>query len=48
MAVVTLSLPARYIHTVNEMADVGDVEHAVTLLARYLEDARERYVTSAV
>ena len=45
MAVVTLSLSARYIHTVNEMAHLQDVEHGVTLLARYLEAASERYGT---
>ena len=45
VAVVTLSLPARYIHTVNEMAHLQDVEHGVTLLARYLEAASERYGT---
>ncbi len=37
--VVTLSVPTRYIHTVNEMASVRDIEASVTLLARYLEDA---------
>ncbi len=37
--VVTLSLPTRYIHTVNEMANVADIEATITLLARYLEDA---------
>jgi len=37
--VVTLSLPTRYIHTVNEMASVSDIEATITLLARYLEDA---------
>lgn len=37
--VVTLSLPTRYIHTVNEMANVSDIEATITLLARYLEDA---------
>ncbi len=35
----TLSLPTRYIHTVNEMASVADIEATTTLLARYLEDA---------
>lgn len=37
--VVTLSVPTRYIHTVNEMASVSDIEASITLLARYLEDA---------
>ena len=35
----TLSIPTRYIHTVNEMAHVADIEAATALLARYLEDA---------
>ena len=35
----TLSLPTRYIHTVNEMASIADIEAATALLARYLEDA---------
>ena len=48
VAVVTLSLPARYIHTVNEMAHVRDVEQSVTLLARYLEVADERYEAAPV
>ncbi len=48
VAVVTLSLPARYIHTVNEMAHIDDIERGVTLLARYLETAQERYATTPV
>ncbi len=41
---VTLSIPMRYVHTVNEMVDLGDVEAAVTLLARYLEEVElDRY-----
>ncbi len=35
----TLSLPTRYIHTVNETASIADIEAATTLLTRYLEDA---------
>lgn len=35
----TLSLPTRYIHTVNEMASIADIEATTALLARYLEDA---------
>lgn len=38
-AAVTLSIPSRYVHTVNEMVSVSDLEAAATLLARYLEDA---------
>ena len=37
VAVVTLSIPARYIHTVNEMAHQDDIENSITLLARVLE-----------
>lgn len=36
---ITLSIPCRYIHTVNEMVAPSDVEACATLLARYLEDA---------
>ncbi len=39
VAAVTLSIPSRYVHTVNEMVSVSDLEAAATLLARYLEDA---------
>lgn len=38
---VTISIPTRYVHTVNEMASVSDVEASITLLARYLEGAHE-------
>jgi tetrahedral aminopeptidase len=38
----TLSIPTRYIHTVNETAAVADIEATITLLARYLEDAHTR------
>ncbi|MFH0909533.1 MAG: M42 family metallopeptidase [bacterium] len=38
---MTLSVPTRYIHTVNEMVSRTDVEAAVTLLARYLEEAHK-------
>jgi putative aminopeptidase FrvX len=37
--VITLSVPARYVHTVNEMVSESDLEAAITLLARYLEEA---------
>ena len=36
---VTLSVPCRYVHTPNEMVSAADVEAAITLLARYLEEA---------
>jgi putative aminopeptidase FrvX len=36
---ITLSIPTRYVHTVNETAHVNDIQAAVDLLARYLEEA---------
>jgi len=36
---VTVSIPCRYVHTPNEMVHGGDVEAAITLVARYLEEA---------
>lgn len=38
----TLSIPTRYIHTVNEMAHVDDIQASIELLAAYLEDAHTR------
>ncbi len=38
----TLSIPTRYVHTVNEMAAVSDIQASIDLLARYLEDAHTR------
>jgi tetrahedral aminopeptidase len=38
---VTLSIPCRYVHTPNEMVRSTDVEAAITLLARYLEEASD-------
>src|SRR5581483_10008692 len=37
----TLSVPTRYVHTVDEMANKGDIEAAYTLLARFLEQAQD-------
>jgi len=39
---ITLSIPTRYVHTVNEMASRADIGAAVALLARFLEDAGSR------
>jgi putative aminopeptidase FrvX len=36
---ITLSIPSRYVHTVNEMVRLSDLDAASSLLARYLEDA---------
>ncbi len=35
----TLSIPTRYVHTVNETVHQGDVQASVDVLARYIEDA---------
>jgi len=36
---ITISIPCRYVHTVNEMANKKDIDAAVDLLAAYLECA---------
>jgi putative aminopeptidase FrvX len=41
-AAVTLSIPSRYVHTVNEMANREDISGAISLLARLLEDVGSR------
>ena len=38
----TLSIPTRYVHTVNETASVSDIQACIDLLARYLEEAHTR------
>ena len=38
----TLSIPTRYIHTVNEMAHVADIQASIALLAAYLQEAHTR------
>jgi len=35
----TLSIPSRYVHTVNETVHAEDVQACIDLLARYIEDA---------
>ena len=35
----TLSIPSRYVHTVNETVHGDDVQACIDLLARYIEDA---------
>lgn len=42
VAALTLSVPTRYVHTVNEMVHPADVEACADLLARYLEEAHTR------
>ncbi len=41
-AAVTLSIPTRYVHSVNEMAAISDIDACVNLLARFLEVAGSR------
>jgi len=41
-AAITLSIPCRYVHTVNEMASIQDINGTVDLLAAYLEAAGSR------
>ena len=36
---ITLSVPCRYVHTPNEMVNASDVQAAIDLLARFLEEA---------
>ncbi len=38
----TMSLPSRYLHTVNEMAAWSDIEACIELLAHYLVEAHSR------
>jgi tetrahedral aminopeptidase len=37
----TLSIPTRYVHTVNETVHEDDVQASIDLLARYIEEAHE-------
>jgi putative aminopeptidase FrvX len=38
----TLSIPTRYIHTVNEMSAWSDIQASIELLANYLLEAHTR------
>lgn len=38
----TLSIPCRYVHSVNEMCHVDDIEASIALLAAWLQDAHTR------
>ena len=38
---ITLSIPSRYVHTVNETAHLTDIQASIDLLARFLEEAHE-------
>jgi endoglucanase len=38
---ITYSVPVRYVHTVNELASVSDIQAAIDLLTRALESAHE-------
>lgn len=40
-SVITVSTPVRYIHTVNEMASVDDIQATIDVVARFLESAQE-------
>ncbi len=42
MATATISIPTRYVHTVNEMAHVRDIEASIDLLAAFLNAAGTR------
>ena len=42
VAAGTISMPTRYVHSVNEMASQHDIDACVTLLARFLEEAGTR------
>lgn len=45
IASFTLSIPTRYIHTVNETVHKDDVQASIDILARYIEDAGSRDYT---
>lgn len=45
VASITLSVPTRYVHTVNETVHLDDLAASITLLARYLDEAHETDLT---
>jgi putative aminopeptidase FrvX len=45
VAAITLSIPSRYVHTVNETAHVRDIQASIDLLARFLEEAHTSDLT---
>lgn len=47
-ASVTISIPTRYIHTVNEMVSKVDVQAAVRLLTAYIAEAHSRSYTPTI
>lgn len=44
----TISIPTRYVHTVNEMAHEADIQASVDLLAAFLNDVGSRNYSSTV
>lgn len=44
----TLSIPTRYVHTVNETVHKDDVQASIDVLARYIEDAHNGDYTYAI
>jgi endoglucanase len=45
VASITLSVPTRYVHTVNELVHRDDLIASITLLARFLDEAHESDLT---
>lgn len=45
VASITLSVPTRYVHSVNEMVHQNDLIASIDLLARYLDEAHESDLT---
>ena len=45
VASITLSIPTRYVHTVNELVHLADLDASIHLLARYLDEAHQSDLT---